>query len=107
MVSLLSNLADSLAERADKVKCKDNSFSKYESVNDNLINISVYLVIKIIQTRLMKNRSNSRMHLIFPIMVLINLFWYCEKVFILINILMNEGSFMKQHCPKTKLFTVS
>ena len=55
MVSLLSNLADSLAERADKVKCKDNSFSKYESVNDNLINISVYLVIKIIQTRLMKN----------------------------------------------------
>ena len=55
MVSLLSNLADSLAERADEVKCKDKSFSKYESAYDNLINISVYLIIKIIQTRLMKN----------------------------------------------------
>ena len=38
VASLLSNLADNLAEELDQVKCKDcNCFLKYESVTDNLI----------------------------------------------------------------------
>ena len=38
MVTSLSSLADNLAERIHKIKCKDcDCFLKYESVNDNLI----------------------------------------------------------------------
>ena len=39
MASLLSNLGDNLAERINKIQCKDcNCFLEYESVKDNLIN---------------------------------------------------------------------
>ena len=52
----MSNLADNLVEEICKTKCKDfSSFLEYESVKDNLININVYLAIKIVQTILMKN----------------------------------------------------
>ena len=38
MASSLSNLVDNLAERIDKIKCKDcDYFLEYESVKDNLI----------------------------------------------------------------------
>ena len=38
MASLLSNLADNLAERINKIQCKDcDCFLEYESVKDNLI----------------------------------------------------------------------
>ena len=38
MTSLLSNLANNLAEGIHKIKCKDcNCFLEYKSVNDNLI----------------------------------------------------------------------
>ena len=54
MASSLSNLIDNLAEEIHKTKCKDyDCFLEHDSVNGNLINKrGVYLVIKIIQTRL-------------------------------------------------------
>ena len=56
MACLLQNFVDNLAERIHKIKCKYcNCFLEYENVKDNLININVYLVIKIIQGSLMKN----------------------------------------------------
>ena len=54
MASSLLNLVDNLTERIHKIKCKDcDCFLEYESANDNSIN--VYLAVKILQTRLMKN----------------------------------------------------
>ena len=54
MASSLSNLVDNLIERIHKIKCKDcDCFLEYESANNN--SIIVYLAVKIIQTRLMKN----------------------------------------------------
>ena len=54
MASSLLNLVDNLTERIQKIKCKDcDCFLEYESANDNSIN--VYLAVKILQTRLMKN----------------------------------------------------
>ena len=56
MATSLSNLVDNLTEGIDKIKCKDcDCFLEYESVKDNLIKTNVYLVIKIIETKLMKN----------------------------------------------------
>ena len=68
MTSSLSNLLENLAAGIHKIKCKDcNCFLEYESVDDNLIK----LIIKTIQTRLMKNQKiGSRIILI---MILINL----------------------------------
>ena len=58
MESLLSNIVDNLVEGIHKIKCKDcNCFLEYKSVKDNLhfVKDKIYLSIKIIQTRLMKN----------------------------------------------------
>ena len=52
MASSLSNPFDNLAERIHKTKCNDcNCFFEYKNFNDNLTKYSVYLVIKIVQTR--------------------------------------------------------
>ena len=52
MATSLSNLVDNLTEEIHKSKCKDcDCFLEYESVR----NINIYLAIKIIQTKLMKN----------------------------------------------------
>ena len=41
MASLLSNLADNLAERINKIQCKDcDCFLEYESVNLNMEDIT-------------------------------------------------------------------
>ena len=54
MATSLSNLADNLTEEIHKIKCKDcDCFLEYGKVKDK--NINVYLVIKIIQTKLLKN----------------------------------------------------
>ena len=54
MATSLSNLADNLTEEIHKIKCKDcDYFLEYGKVKDK--NINVYLVIKIIQTKLLKN----------------------------------------------------
>lgn len=56
MPSSLSNIADNIAEGVYKIKCKDcDSFLNMKVFIAIQKNISVYLVIKIIQTRLMKN----------------------------------------------------
>ena len=56
MASSLSNLVDNLAEGTHKTRCKDfDCFLEYENVKNNLIRYNLYLVIKIIQTALMKN----------------------------------------------------
>ena len=49
--------------------------------------MGVFFVIKTIQTRLMKNlKSGSRIHLSFPITMLINLFYCWEKSVYPLNI---------------------
>ena len=56
MATSLSNLVDNLTEGVHKNKCRDcDCFLEYEIAKDNLINVNGYLVIKIIQTKLMKN----------------------------------------------------
>ena len=56
MPSSLSNIADNITEGVYKIKCKDcDSFLNMKVSMTIQKNISVYLVIKIIQTRLMKN----------------------------------------------------
>ena len=56
MTNLLSNLVDYLTEGIHKIECKDcDCFPEYENVKDNLIKYKFYLVIKIIQIKLMKN----------------------------------------------------
>ena len=56
LTTSLSNFVDNLAVGIHKIKCKEcDCFLEYESVKDNLENINVYLAIKIIQTKLMKN----------------------------------------------------
>ena len=56
MASSSPNLIGNLAEGIHKTKCKDyNCFLEYGSVNVNLIKYKFYLVIKTIQTRLIKN----------------------------------------------------
>ena len=53
MATSLSNIVDNLTEGIHKIKCKDcDCFLECESIKNNLI---VYLVIKIIQTKLMEN----------------------------------------------------
>ena len=75
MVSSLSILVDNLMERIHKIKCIDcDCVCEHDSVNGSFININVYLAIQNIQTRLMNNQKiNLRIHLIFPITILINL----------------------------------
>ena len=54
MATSLSNLADSLTEEIHKITCQDcECFFEYECVKDNLIKYKC--LIKIIQTKLMKN----------------------------------------------------
>ena len=56
MTNLLSNLVDNLTEGIHKIECKDcDCFLEYENVKNNLIKYKFYLVIKIIQIKLMKN----------------------------------------------------
>ena len=56
MPTSLSNIADNIAEGVYKIKCKDcDSFLNMKVSITIQKNISVCLVIKIIQTRLMKN----------------------------------------------------
>ena len=56
MASSLSNIDDNFAEGIQKIKRKDcDCFLEYESVRIILSNINVYLTIKIIQRKLMKN----------------------------------------------------
>ena len=55
MASSLSNLVVNLGEGIQKIDQKNwNCCLEYKSVKDNLIKCSVYVVIKTIQTRLMK-----------------------------------------------------
>ena len=56
MARSLSNLVDNLAEATHKIRSEDcDCFLEYENVKNNLIRYNLYLVIKIIQTALMKN----------------------------------------------------
>ena len=56
MATSLSNLLDNLTKTIRKIKCKDcDCFLEYESVEDNLMKYKVHLVIKIIQTKLVRN----------------------------------------------------
>ena len=49
MATSLSNLVENLTEGIHKIKCKDcDCFLEYESVNENLIKINIYLAIKTI-----------------------------------------------------------
>ena len=76
MTSLLSNLADNLAEGIHKIRRKDcDCFLEYERVKNSLININTYLPIKIIQIGLMKNyKSDLKTYLSFLIIISINYF---------------------------------
>ena len=60
-----------LTEGIHKIKYKECSFFlECESVKDRLININVYLIIRIIQTKLMKNwKSDLKAHLSFLITI--------------------------------------
>ena len=56
LTTSLPSFVHNLSVGIHKIKCKDcDCFLEYESVKDNLKNINVYLAIKIIQTKLMKN----------------------------------------------------
>ena len=78
MVSSLSNLVDKLAEGIHKIKLKYcDCFIQYEGVKDNLIKWKCLFFNKIylnIIDEELKKKKDSRPHLRFLIMILINLF---------------------------------
>lgn len=60
MPSSLSNIADNIAEGVYKIKCKDcDSFLNMKASMTIQKNISVYLVIKIIQTKIDEKLKNG------------------------------------------------
>ena len=63
MATSLSNFVDNITEVIHNIKCKDcDCFLEYESIKDNLIKINVYLAMKIIHTKLMKNKKEIQKH---------------------------------------------
>ena len=87
MASSLSNLVDNLREGIYKIKCKNcDCFLEYESVKDNLIKYKCLSYNKNYSNKFDgKLTSDLRTHFSFLLMILINLFCYQEKVFILMS----------------------
>ena len=79
MTNSLSNFVDNLAEGIHKITCKYCScFLKYEIVNDNLIKykylpLCIYLYVSTSNKIHEKLKKRFRIHLRFPITILINL----------------------------------
>ena len=76
MATSLSNLVDNLTEGTRKIKCKDcDCFFEYESFKDNLIKNKCLFCNKDYSNKLdEKLKKRFKNHLIFLIMISINLF---------------------------------
>ena len=106
----MSNLFNCLAEGIDKIKCncghdnkkcemrgikyKDCGFClEYANVKDNLIKKTDLCCNKnypkmfdeILKNRFVNANTNFKIHTSFLTMILITLFYFCQKVFTLIN----------------------
>ena len=114
MASSLSNLVNNLSEGIHRIKCPCryddkkcetcrikykylDCFLEYTNFKDDLIEYKCLCCNKIIYTRRMKNLKNRLKN-----MTIMSLFYFCEKVFIFMNICMIEKNSMKHHYLKRR-----
>ena len=123
--SSLSNLVDDLSEGIHRIKCQFGyankkcetcrikykyciCFLEYTDFKDDLIEYKYLCCHKNYQHKFdEKLKERFFIHTNFLTMITISLFYYCEKVFILMNIPMIGKNSMKHHDLKKKIFTVT
>ena len=118
MVSSLSNLVNNLSERFHRIKCKlehddkkcetcgikykyCNCFLEYTNFQDDLIEDKCLSCNKKHQRKLDEKLKKKKK---FLTMITINLFYCCEKVFILMNMQMIGKNSRERHYLKNKDF---
>ena len=109
MANSLSNLVDNLTDRMQKIKYKDcDCFLEYENIKHDLIKFKCLSCNKVYSNKINQElKSYLRTQISFLIIILINLFCYQEKLFILMSTWMNAKSLMKQHYLEKKNFVTT
>ena len=124
MVSSLSNPVNNLSEGIHRIKCKYghankkceicgikckycDCFYEYTNFKDDLIEYKCLCCNNNFQQKFDEKLKERLLHTNFRTMITISLFYYCDKLFILMNILMIRKNSMKHHYREKKIFTVT